>query len=226
MVVGRVTPVRAVSENNGGQRTARPTPCGPQHSARPRSPAFTDRFCVPFHVHFLQPLNAVTHNVARFSPGRFEERPEKRQRKNAPVEFPPRRLQHDFAFAFAGSGVADGQANGDSEAECAENRWHRIFAQKIFRAVQRPARFLLRLVPRMAHFRGGFLCCSTKLLTPSCASVFFAWLKLLRWKRFVPRKIVFLRIHTKFYRMPRRDCVSLGENRDSLKRYIVTTDPI
>src|SRR5438034_5742337 len=135
--------------------------------ARPCSPAFADRLCVPFDVHFFQPFNAVSHNIARFSPDRFEQRPEKRQRKNAPVEFSPRRLHLDFPFALTGSGVADRQANGNSEAERAENRWHWIFAQKVFRAVQCPARFLLRFVPRLAHFRGGLLCCSTKLLTPS-----------------------------------------------------------
>src|SRR5678815_2035275 len=84
-----------------------------------------------------------------------------------PVDFPPRRLQHDFAFAFAGSGVADGQANGNSDAECAENRWHRVFAHEMLGTLECPARLLFRLVPRLAHFRGSFLCCSTKLLTPS-----------------------------------------------------------
>ena len=79
----------------------------------------------------------------------------------------------------------------------------------MFGALECPARLIFRLVPRLGHFPGSFFCCSTKLLTPSCANIFFAWLKLLRWKRFVPRKIVFVRIHTKFYRIPRRDCVSL-----------------
>ena len=137
-----------------------------RRSACPRPPAFADRLCVTFHVHFFQLFNTVSHNIARFFRCRFEQRPQKRQRKNAPVQFPPRRLHLDFPFTLTGSGVADGQANGNSEAECAENRWHRIFAQKIFRAVQCPARFLLRLVPRLAHLRGNFFCCSTELLTP------------------------------------------------------------
>ena len=49
-----------------------------QRSARPRSPPFTDGFCVSFHVHFFQPFNAVSHNIFRFFAGRFEQRPEKR----------------------------------------------------------------------------------------------------------------------------------------------------
>ena len=46
-----------------------------QRLARPGSPPFTDRSCVAFHVHFLQPFNAGSHNIFRFLPGRFEQRP-------------------------------------------------------------------------------------------------------------------------------------------------------
>src|SRR5205823_13235577 len=108
-----------------------------QRSACPRSPPFADRLCVVLYIHFFHPFTAVSHNIARFFPGRFEQWPEKWQRKNAPVEFSPRRLHDDFSFALAGSGVADRQANGNSEAECAENRWHRIFPHKIFGTLQR-----------------------------------------------------------------------------------------
>ena len=46
-----------------------------QRLTRPGFPAFADRFCVAFHVHFLQPFHAVSHNIFRFLPGRFEQRP-------------------------------------------------------------------------------------------------------------------------------------------------------
>src|SRR6476469_2742552 len=104
-------------------------------SARPRFPAFADRLRVILYVHFFPLLNAVSHEILRFFAGRFEQRPEKWQRKNAPVEFSPRRLHHDFSFAFTWSGVADGQADGDSKAERAENSRHRIFAHEIFGAL-------------------------------------------------------------------------------------------
>src|SRR4029453_19225825 len=133
---------------------------------------------------------------------------EKRQRKNAPIEFPPWRVQHDFPFTLAGSGVADRQANVDCEAECAENGRHWILAHEMFGTLECPARLVFGLVPLLAHLRGNFFFCSTKLLTPSCANVFGVWLRLWRWKRFVPHKIVFVRIHTSVYRIPRGDCVS------------------
>src|SRR5262249_22864352 len=180
-----------------------------QDLARPSSPALADWLGVLFDVHFLQPFNAVSHYIFRFFPGRFEQRPEKRQRKKAPVEFPPRRLQNDFLFAVAGRGVTDGEPNGDSEAERAENSRHWIFPHEIFGTLKCPARFFFGLVPRLAHLRGNFLCCMTKLLTPSSADVLWVWLKLLRWKRFVPRKVVFVRILTKLSLICSRPYVSL-----------------
>ena len=112
--------------------------------ARPRFPAFTDGLRVLLYVHFFPLFNAVSHDIFRFFAGRFEQRPEKWQRKNAPVEFPPRRLQFDFPFALARGGVADGQANGDSKPKCAENSRHRIFAHEIFATLS--ARFAFSFV--------------------------------------------------------------------------------
>src|ERR1700745_1530549 len=135
-----------------------------QCSPRPRFPAFSDRFCVPFYVNLFQLLDAVSHKILRFVARRFEQWPQKRQRKNAPVDFSPWRLPLDFPFALVGSGVADGQANGNSKAECAENRWYRIFAHEILGTLECPARLVFRLVPLMANLRGNLFCCSTKLL--------------------------------------------------------------
>src|SRR3954463_2358449 len=95
-------------------------------SARPRFPALANRLCVLLYVHFFPLFNAVSHKVLRFLAGRFEQRPEKWQRKNAPVEFSPGCLFLHFAVALAGSSIADSQANDDSKPQCAENSRHRI----------------------------------------------------------------------------------------------------
>src|SRR4029077_10940870 len=142
----------------------------PDYSERPRFQALTNRLCVTVHIDFFQPFNSVSHYFSRlfiFFPGRFEERPEKRQGKNAPVQTSQGRLHFNFCLSLRAGGVADREANGDSDAQCTQDRRHRIFAHVMFGALTRAARFFLGVIRRLAHCRGDFVCCSTKLLTPS-----------------------------------------------------------
>src|SRR5438128_436679 len=141
-----------------------------RRSARPGFPTLADWLGVTVHIDFLQPFDAVFHRVGRFFiffPGRFEQWPEERQREQAPVEISQRRLHLNFRLLLRRGGVADRKANRDSNPQCAENGRHRIFAHEIFGALSRAAGFLFCSIPRLAHRRGNFPCCSTKLLTPT-----------------------------------------------------------
>src|SRR5206468_11517480 len=123
-----------------------------------------------------------------------------------------------FRFPFASRCKADRQPNSDSESQRAKDGRHGIFAYEIFSALSRPARCLFRLVPRLAHGRGNLACCLTKLLTPTRANLFFARLNRRR-QRFVPRKIVFVRInHTKWNRSEERRVGKEGRARRSAER--------
>jgi pimeloyl-ACP methyl ester carboxylesterase len=109
-----------------------------RRSARPCFPAFADRLCVAFHVHFLQPFDAIFERLGRFFiffPGRFIEWPQKREREKSPVESSYWRFHLDLVFALARSNVTDREANGDAKPQRAENSRHGIFAQKTFRAL-------------------------------------------------------------------------------------------
>src|SRR5262249_46839766 len=117
-----------------------------------------------------QPFDAIFERLGRFCiffPGRFKEWPEKRKREKSPVESSYWRFHLDLVFALARSNVTDRQTNGDAKTQRSKNSRHGIFAQKMFGALQGFVRLLLGFVPRLAHFRGNFFCCSTKLLTPS-----------------------------------------------------------
>src|SRR5207244_13173888 len=62
-------------------------------SARPRFPTLADRLGVTVYIDFFQPFDAVFHRFSRFFiffPGRFEQRPQERQRKQAPIEISQR----------------------------------------------------------------------------------------------------------------------------------------
>src|SRR5207248_2904554 len=88
----------------------------------------------------------------------------------------------------------DRQSDRDSEPQRAKDGRHGIFAYEVFSTVPRAAGFLFCFIPRLAHGRGKFVCCSTKLLTPNRSNFFCARLNRRR-QRFVPRKIVFVRIN-------------------------------
>src|SRR6266513_4951159 len=132
-------PISSIASSQLRQQSFSSVPAGiidPGYSsAGPRFPALTDRLCVLVHIDFFQPLDAVLHRIGHyfgrffiFFPGRFEERPEKRQRKNTPVHIPQRRLHLDFSLSLGGRGVADCEANRDSDPQRGEDRWHGVFA--------------------------------------------------------------------------------------------------
>src|SRR5579884_2052704 len=112
-----------------------PLPALAEGSTRPGFPAFANRFGITLHVDLPQPFHAAAHGVGdRVSrtfilfPERFEKRPEKGQRKNAPIQLFPGRFRRDLRLAFAARSIANCQANGDPHAKCAENGRHRVFA--------------------------------------------------------------------------------------------------
>src|SRR4029077_4849596 len=79
-------------------------------STRPGFPAFANWLCVAVHVDLFQLFYAIFYCFSRtfiFFPRRFEQRPEKRQRKKTPVEISQRRLQLYFGLSLAGRCKAD-----------------------------------------------------------------------------------------------------------------------
>src|SRR5437879_7753804 len=91
---------------------------GLSESTRPGFPAFTDRLWVAVHVDLFQLFYAIFYSFSRsfiFFLGCFEQWPEKRQRKDAPVEISQRRFQLYFGVWLARRCNTDRQSERDSE---------------------------------------------------------------------------------------------------------------
>src|ERR1017187_10558628 len=160
----------------------------------PGLPAFADRFGITINVDLTQPAHAVFEGIGRFFvffAGRFEQRPQKRERKKTPIQASERRLGLNFLFLWVGR-VTNGQSYGESDSERAKNSWHRILAQENFRAFARRARSLFRLFPSVASRLGNFL--SRLLQTPLCSSHIFSGALHRRRQRIVFDKLIPIRI--------------------------------
>src|SRR5204862_1732659 len=113
------------------------------------------------------------------------ERPEKRQRKHAPVDAPERRFHFHFFFVGARR-VTNRQTNREPGHERAQNHRHRIFAKEQFRPFPRHTRSSANLFPATGWWFQN---------AGRAAAAFTCRRLLFRPEWFVVHKIIFDRIH-------------------------------
>src|SRR5438876_8979918 len=160
-------------------------------SIRPGFPAFADRLCITVDVDVSYAVDALLHRFGRIFVlflYRFEERPKKRQRKKAPVHASKRRLHLDFPF-FGSRGVTNGQSNGETDGECAENGRHRVLAQEEFRSLSSMTCLFFRLFPGIACRSRDFASRLPETLPRTRSNLLFAGWQRGR-QRFIFHKIV------------------------------------
>src|SRR5438874_6318057 len=160
-------------------------------SIRPGFPAFADRLCITVDVDVSYAVDALLHRFGRIFVlflYRFEERPKKRQRKKAPVHASKRRLHLDFPF-FGSRGVTNGQSNGETDGECAENGRHRVLAQEEFRSLSSMTCLFFRLFPGIACRSRDFASRLPETLPRTRSNLLFAGWQRDR-QRFIFHKIV------------------------------------